>query len=129
MGCGASSAVQAADIPTPLPSFEGKAAPSVGTGASPASTPPSSAESDGEEAGALPLPPGATAADPGEPVVTTSWTDDGAARYRPSHPGSQQPRLRWAATPPRPLRHPQKLRLCPDPFALRASFHGDSAQN
>eukprot|EP01045_Picozoa_sp_COSAG04_P045648 COSAG04_NODE_16112_length_509_cov_1.221951_2_plen_25_part_01 len=25
MGCGASSAVQAADIPTPLPSFEGKA--------------------------------------------------------------------------------------------------------
>ena len=81
MGCGASSAVQAADIPTPLPSFEGKAAPSVGTGASPASTPPSSAESDGEEAGALPLPPGATAADPCEPVVTTSWTDDGAARY------------------------------------------------
>ena len=55
MGCGASSAVQAADIPTPLPSFEGKAAPSVGTGASPASTPPSSAESDGEEAVTVPL--------------------------------------------------------------------------
>ena len=31
--------------------------------------------------------------------------------------------------PPRPLRRPQKLRLCPDPFALRASFHGDSARN
>ena len=94
MGCGASSAVQAADIPTPLPSFEGKAAPSVGTGASPASTPPSSAESDGEEAGALPLPPGATAADPGEPVVTTSWTDDGAARYTavPPRQLASQPR-------------------------------------
>ena len=121
--------MQAADIPTPLPSFEGKAAPSVGTGASPASTPPSSAESDGEEAGALPLPPGATAADPGEPVVTTSWTDDGAARYgRPTQAASSPvcvDRLR----PPRPLRRPRKLRLCPDPFALHASFHGDSAQN
>ena len=82
MGCGASSAagaVQAIDVPGKLPEPSASpAAPKSARGPSPASTPPSSADSDGAEhdAAEMPLPPGAAAvpSPPGKAVVTT-WNE------------------------------------------------------
>lgn len=83
MGCGASSAVQPVDVPTELPKGHSPVqSPPKSTAAvaSPASTPPSSADTDGAEHDGteMPLPPGA-ASPGGNPVVTT-WNEPEARR-------------------------------------------------